>query len=54
MCVSFYAPATMRQTKKPLSEAPLSFSEKEILKIAVKKVKGTDIELLLKESEFIE
>ena len=40
--------------KKPLSEAPLSFAEKEILKIAVKKVKGTDIELLLKENGFIE
>mgnify|MGYP004697938565 FL=1 len=40
--------------KKPLSEAPLSFAEKEILKIAVKKVKGTDIELLLKESGLIE
>ena len=40
--------------KKPLSEAPLSFAEKEILKIAVKKVKGTDIEPLLKESGLIE
>ena len=39
--------------KKPISEAPLSFAEKEMLKIAIKKVKGTDIELLLKESGLI-
>ena len=34
--------------KKPISEAQLSFAEKELLKIVLKKVKGTDIELLLK------
>ena len=39
--------------KKPISEAPLSFAEKEMIKIALKKVKGTDIELLLKESDLI-
>ena len=40
--------------KKPISEAPLSFGEKELLKLVLKKVKGTDIELLLKESGLIE
>ena len=40
--------------KKPISEAPLSFAEKEMLKIAIKKIKGTDIEILLKESGLIE
>ena len=39
--------------KKPLSELPLSFIEKKALKILLKKVKGTDIELLLKESGLI-
>ena len=40
--------------KKPISQAPLSFAEKEMLKILVKKTRGTDIELLLKESGLIE
>ena len=40
--------------KKPISEAPLSFKEKELLKVVLKKVKGTDIEILLKESGLIE
>ena len=40
--------------KKPISEAPLSFKEKEMLKIVLKKVKGTDIEILLKESGLID
>lgn len=39
--------------KKPITEFPLSFIEKEALKIALKKVKGTDIELLLKDSGLI-
>ena len=39
--------------KKPLSELPLSFIEKKALKILLKKVKGTDIELLLKDSGLI-
>ena len=39
--------------KKPFTEFPLSFMEKEALKIALKKVKGTDIELLLKDSGLI-
>ena len=40
--------------KKPLSEAPLSFGEREVLKIALKKIRGTDLELLLKESGLIQ
>ena len=40
--------------KKPLNEAKLSFGEKELLKIVLKKVKGTDLELLLKESGLIQ
>lgn len=39
--------------KKPITEFPLSFIEKEALKIALKKVKDTDIELLLKDSGLI-
>ena len=39
--------------KKPITEAKLSFGEKEAVKFALKKVKGTDIELLLKESGLI-
>ena len=39
--------------KKPISEAPLSFKEKELLKLVLKKVKGTDIDILLKESGLI-
>ena len=40
--------------KKPLTDAKLSFFEKEGLSILLKKVKGTDIELLLRESGLIE
>lgn len=40
--------------KKPITEFPLSFIEKEALKITLKKVKGTDIELLLKDSKLID
>ena len=40
--------------KTPISEAKLSFKEKEMLKVVLKKVKDTDIELLLKESGLIE
>ena len=40
--------------KKPISKAKLNLAEKEALKIALKKVKDTDIELLLKESGLIE
>lgn len=39
--------------KKPLCDIKLSFKEKELLKIVTKKVKGTDVELLLKESGLI-
>ena len=40
--------------KKPLTDAKLSFFEKEGLSILLKKVRGTDIELLLRESGLIE
>ena len=40
--------------KKPLSEAELNFGERELMKIVLKKIRGTDIELLLKESGLIE
>lgn len=40
--------------KKPISEVKLSFKEREMLKVLLKKVKGTDVELLLKESGLIE
>ncbi len=40
--------------KKPLTDAKLSFFEKEGLSIFLKKVRGTDIELLLRESGLIE
>ena len=40
--------------KKPISEVKLSFKEKEMLKVVLKKVKDTDIELLLKDSGLIE
>ena len=39
--------------KKTISEAPLPFKEKEMLKIVLKKIKGTDVEILLKESGLI-
>ena len=40
--------------KKPLRELPLSFGEREAVKILLKKVKGTDVELLLKESGLLQ
>ena len=40
--------------KKPITDIKLSFKEKELLKVVLKKVKGTDIEILLKESGLIE
>ncbi|MBS6751125.1 MAG: oleate hydratase [Firmicutes bacterium] len=40
--------------KKPLSEAELNFGERELMKIVLKKIRGTDVELLLKESGLIE
>lgn len=36
--------------KKPVEELPLSFAEKQLIKILEKKVRGTDLEILLKES----
>lgn len=40
--------------KKPITEVKLSFKEREMLKLLLKKVKGTDLELLLKESGLIQ
>lgn len=40
--------------KKPLTDAKLLLIEKEAMRIALKKVRGTDIEILLKESGLIE
>ena len=34
-------------------EADINFAEKEMIKIALKKIKGTDMELLLKNSGLI-
>ena len=39
--------------KKPIKDAKLSFKEKQLLKLVLKKTKGTDIETLLKESGLI-
>ena len=39
--------------KKTLDKVPLSFKEKMLLKVALKAVKGTDIELLLRNSGLI-
>ena len=39
--------------KKTIEEVPLSFKEKILLKTVLKAVKGTDVELLLKESGLI-
>ena len=39
--------------KKKLSDMKLSFMEKKLLKLVLKKTKGTDIEILLKESGLI-
>ncbi len=40
--------------KKPITDIRLSFAEREALKLVLRKVKGTDIEILLKESGLIE
>ena len=40
--------------KKPITDIKLSFKEKILLKAVMKKAKGTDVELLLKESGLIE
>ena len=40
--------------KKPITQVKLSLKEKELLRLVMKKVKGTDVELLLKESGLIE
>ena len=40
--------------KKPLSQVKMTFKEKELMKIVLRKVKGTDVELLLRESGLLE
>ena len=40
--------------KKPITDVKLGFMEHELLRIVLKKVKGTDIEILLRESGLIE
>ena len=40
--------------KKPITDVKLGFMEHELLRIVLKKVKGTDIEILLRESRLIE
>ena len=40
--------------KKPITDIKLTFKERELLKMVLKKAKGTDIELLLKESGLIQ
>ena len=40
--------------KKPITDVKLTFGEKELLRIAMKKIHGTDLELLLKESGLIQ
>lgn len=40
--------------KKPITDIKLSLAERELVKVALKKIKGTDIEILLKESGLIE
>lgn len=36
--------------KKTVEELPLTFAEKQVIKVLMKKVKGTDLETLLEES----
>ena len=36
--------------KKTLSDLPLSFAQRQAIKILEKKIKGTDLEILFKES----
>ena len=40
--------------KKPITDVKLGFMEHELLRIVLKKVKGTDVEILLRESGLIE
>ena len=40
--------------KKTVTDIPLTIKEKMLLKTVLKKVKGTDVEILLKESGLIE
>jgi oleate hydratase len=40
--------------KQPITEVKMSLKEREALKVLLKKIKGTDVELLLQESGLIE
>ena len=40
--------------KKPITDIKLTLKEKELLRVVLRKVKGTDVELLLRESGLIE
>ena len=40
--------------QKPITDVKLSFKERELLKVVLKKVQGTDVEILLKESGLIQ
>lgn len=40
--------------KKPITDVKLSFLERELLRIVLKRFQNTDVELLLKESGLIE
>lgn len=44
----------LRNRQKPVTDIPLTIKEKMLLKTVLKKVKGTDVEILLKESGLIE
>ena len=39
--------------KKPITDVKLSFKERKLLNVVLKKARGTDIEILLKESGLI-
>ena len=51
MAIKRCSPAAFTQY---CTDVKLSFKEKEALKILLKKVQGTDLEILLKESGLIE
>ena len=40
--------------KKPITDADLNFMEREMIKVVLKKVRGTDLELLLRQSGLVE
>ena len=40
--------------KKPITDADLNFMEREMVRVVLKKARGTDLELLLKQSGLVE